>query len=80
MIEIRGVTAQQGIMLDAMWALDDLDSLDKWMNTLSPPDREQAELLKEMIELATLDSLFDDMMVDSKIRSSYNEVCRGLKV
>lgn len=60
MITIRGVNEFQRSMLDHMWTLDDYDDVLEWKDDLSDHDRQQADLLEQMILLSVMDELIKD--------------------
>ena len=60
MITISNVNLSQRAMLDHMWSFNDYDDLEEWKDTLDDEDRDQAELLEQMIMLAVLDEIIDE--------------------
>ena len=60
MVRIIGVNNAQRDMLDHMWSLNDYDDILEWKETLSDQDRQQADLLEEMILLAVVDEMFEE--------------------
>ena len=55
MIEIQGFTRKQRLLADIIWALDTQDQVQNFIRSLPPKDREQAEVITEMIILAFID-------------------------
>jgi hypothetical protein len=55
MIEIQGLTRKQRLLADIIWALDTQAQVQNFIRSLPPKDREQAEVITEMIILAFVD-------------------------
>jgi hypothetical protein len=55
MITIDGLTKEQVRMLDEMWALDTMEEMSEWMENVPEHKRQMAELLQEMLILASID-------------------------
>jgi hypothetical protein len=61
-MQINGLTERQVELLDTMWAIEEYDELEAWMDTLCLADRVEAENLQRLVVLET----FEDLMADSK--------------
>jgi hypothetical protein len=61
-MRIEGLTEHQVELLDTMWAIEEFDELEAWMDTLCRADRMEAENLQRLVVLET----FEDLMADSK--------------
>jgi len=61
-MQINGLTERQVELLDTMWAIEEYDELEAWMDTLCRADRVEAENLQRLVVLET----FEDLMADSK--------------
>lgn len=46
---IEGLTKKQVAILDIMWALDDEQSVENFVRSLPPSDRQQAQSLKTLL-------------------------------
>ena len=46
---IEGLTKKQVALLDIMWALDDEKSVENFVRSLPPSDRQQAQSLKTLL-------------------------------
>jgi hypothetical protein len=55
MIEIQGFTRKQRLLADIIWALDTPVQVQNFIRSLPPKDRQQAEVITEMIILAFVD-------------------------
>lgn len=60
MATILGVNDRQKEMLDIMWSMDDYEDVEEWKNTLNSHERQQADLLEELIMLAVVDDMFEE--------------------
>lgn len=60
MATILGVNDRQKEMLDIMWSMDDYEDVEEWKETLSSYERQQADLLEELIMLAVVDDMFEE--------------------
>ena len=60
MATILGVNNRQKEMLDIMWSMDDYENVEEWKETLNSYERQQAELLEELIMLAVIDDMFEE--------------------
>lgn len=60
MVTILGVNNRQKEMLDIMWSMDDYEDVEEWKETLNSYERQQAELLEELIMLAVIDDMFEE--------------------
>jgi hypothetical protein len=61
MITINGLTKQQVRMLDEMWELETMQEMAEWMENLPAERRQMAELLQEMLILASIDEDLDEL-------------------
>lgn len=61
MITIDGLTKEQVRMLDEMWELNTMDEIAEWMESLPEQKRPMAELLQEMLILASIDADLDEL-------------------
>ena len=61
-MRIEGLTEHQVELLDTMWAIDEFDELEAWMDTLSKADKAEAELLQRLVILEE----FETMLANSK--------------
>jgi hypothetical protein len=61
-MQINGLTERQVELLDTMWAIDEFDELEAWMQTLSNADKAEAELLQRLVILEE----FEAMLTTSK--------------
>ena len=61
-MQIDGLNERQVELLDTMWAIEEYDELEAWMDTLCLADRVEAENLQRLVVLET----FEDLMADSK--------------
>ena len=61
-MQINGLTERQVELLDTMWAIDEFDELEAWMDTLSKADKAEAELLQRLVILEE----FEAMLATSK--------------
>jgi hypothetical protein len=61
-MRLEGLTEHQVELLDTMWAIEEFDELEAWMETLSKADRAQAELLQRLVILEE----FEGMLEQSK--------------
>jgi len=57
MITINGLTKAQVRMLDKMWAIDGYEEYMEWKSTLCYAQKQQCELLEQMVLLADLDEI-----------------------
>lgn len=55
MIMLDGLTPQQVIMLNHMWAIDSYADLLDWQESLSYRDRQMSETLVDLVTLAEID-------------------------
>ena len=60
MATILGVNDRQKEMLDIMWSMDDYEDVEEWKDTLNSYERQQADLLEELIMLAVVDDMFEE--------------------
>jgi hypothetical protein len=73
-MQIDGLTERQVELLDTMWAIEEYDELEAWMDTLCRADRVEAENLQRLVVLETFEELLDQSkypeanMVIDKIR------------
>jgi hypothetical protein len=58
-MRIEGLTEHQVELLDTMWAIDEFDDLEDWMQTLSKADRVEAENLQRLVILETLEEMLE---------------------
>ena len=61
MITIDGLTKEQVRMLDEMWALDTMEEMSEWMENVPEDKRQMAELLQEMLILASIDEDLEEL-------------------
>jgi len=61
-MRLEGLTEHQVELLDTMWAIEEFDELEEWMDTLSKADRFEAESLQRLVVLET----FEELIADSK--------------
>lgn len=71
MITIDGLTKEQVRMLDEMWALDTMQEMAEWMENVPPEKRQMAELLQEMIILASIDEDLDELSDATQVLSKF---------
>ena len=65
MIEIHGFTKKQRMLADIIWELDTQDQVQAFIRSLPQKDREQAQVVCEMMILAFFDEV--DSVSDSTI-------------
>jgi len=58
-MRIEGLTEHQVELLDTMWAIEEFDELEEWMQTLSKADRIEAESLQRLVVLETFEELLE---------------------
>jgi hypothetical protein len=58
-MRLEGLTEHQVELLDTMWAIEEFDELEEWMQTLSKADRVEAESLQRLVVLETFEELLD---------------------
>jgi hypothetical protein len=58
-MRIEGLTEHQVELLDTMWAIEEFDDLEDWMQTLSKADRVEAENLQRLVILETLEEMLE---------------------
>jgi hypothetical protein len=58
-MRIEGLTEHQVELLDTMWAIEEFDDLEYWMQTLSKADRVEAENLQRLVILETLEEMLE---------------------
>ena len=56
-MRIEGLTERQVELLDTMWAIEEFDELEAWMQTLSRAERFEAENLQRLVVLETFEEL-----------------------
>lgn len=61
MIKIEGLTKEQVAMLDEMWACDSMDEIHAWMEECPEDKRPMANVLWEMLILASIDEDLEDL-------------------
>jgi len=59
MMRIEGLTEHQVELLDTMWAIEEFDELEEWMQTLTKADRIEAESLQRLVVLETFEELLE---------------------
>jgi hypothetical protein len=57
MIEIQGFNKKQRLLADIIWALDTQDQVQAFIRSLPKKDREQAQVVCEMMILAFFDEV-----------------------
>ena len=55
-VRIDGLTEYQTVLLDQMWELDSAPELYDWLDTISPANAREVEILIDMVQLAYIDS------------------------
>ena len=55
-VRIDGLTEYQTVLLDQMWELDSAPELYEWLDTLTPDNAREVEILIDMVQLAYIDS------------------------
>jgi hypothetical protein len=58
-MQINGLTERQVELLDTMWAIEEFDELEQWMDTLCLADRVEAENLQRLVVLETFEELLE---------------------
>ena len=58
-MRIEGLTEHQVELLDTMWAIEEFDELEEWMQTLTKADRIEAESLQRLVVLETFEELLE---------------------
>jgi hypothetical protein len=58
-MRIEGLTEHQVELLDTMWAIEEFDDLEDWMQTLTKADRVEAESLQRLVILETLEEMLE---------------------
>jgi len=58
-MRIEGLTEHQVELLDTMWAIEEYDELEAWMDTLCLADRVEAENLQRLVVLETFEELLE---------------------
>ena len=58
-MRIEGLTHHQKDLLDTMWAIEEFEDLEQWMETLSSEDRTEAEALQRLVVLETFEELLE---------------------
>ena len=58
-MRIEGLTEHQVELLDTMWAIEEFDDLEDWMQTLSKADRVEGENLQRLVILETLEEMLE---------------------
>ena len=58
-MRIEGLTEHQVELLDTMWAIEEFDELEEWMQTLTKADRIEAENLQRLVVLETFEELLE---------------------
>jgi hypothetical protein len=71
MITIDGLTKAQVRMLDEMWALNTMDEMSEWMENLPEHKRPMAEVLQEMLILASIDEDLDELSDATQVLSKF---------
>jgi len=61
-MKLEGLTERQVELLDTMWAIEEYDELEAWMQTLSKAERFEAENLQRLVVLES----FEELMEESK--------------
>ena len=61
MITITGLTAKQKVLMDVMWAMDDMPAVEAFIKTL--PKRDGQDCLA-LVEIAVQESLEEDNRLD----------------
>ncbi len=56
-ITIEGLTKKQKLMADLMWSMDSKDQVMTFIRSLSPNDRQQAQVICELMVLALFDEV-----------------------
>lgn len=56
MIRIENLTEHQRILLDTMWTKDTSEELYNWMETLTPNNAREVDVLIELVRLAYIDN------------------------
>jgi len=80
MININGLTREQCDMLDIIWSFKTKDEYVEWFDTLDDTEAEMARGLMELLALAILDEVQEEMddpyreakMVIQKIQSKFD--------
>jgi hypothetical protein len=71
MITIDGLTKEQVRMLDEMWALETMEEMAEWMENVPAEKRQMAELLQEMLILASIDEDLDELSDATQVLSKF---------
>jgi hypothetical protein len=65
MLTITGLTTKQVSLLDEMWAIDGADEYLEWK--AAQPNREEIELLEQMVVLADIDFLAEESLTEANL-------------
>jgi hypothetical protein len=71
MITIDGLTKEQVRMLDEMWELDSMEEMAEWMENVPESKRPMAELLQEMLILASIDDDLEELSDATKVLDKF---------
>jgi hypothetical protein len=71
MITIDGLTKEQVLMLDEMWELDSMEEMAEWMENVPESKRPMAELLQEMLILASIDDDLEELSDATKVLDKF---------
>jgi hypothetical protein len=71
MITIDGLTKEQVRMLDEMWELDSMEQMAEWMENVPESKRPMAELLHEMLILASIDDDLEELSDATKVLDKF---------
>lgn len=71
MITIDGLTKEQVRMLDEMWALESMQEMAEWMENLPESKRPMAEVLQEMLILASIDEDLEELSDATQVLSKF---------
>ena len=71
MITIDGLTKEQVRMLDEMWELDSMEEMAEWMENVPESKRPIAELLQEMLILASIDDDLEELSDATKVLDKF---------
>ena len=71
MITISGLNISQVKMLDEMWALESMEDMAEWYEQLPKSKRKMADLLQDMLVLASIDEDLEDLTDARKVLANF---------
>ena len=74
MITITGLTAKQKVLMDVMWAMDDMPAVEAFIKTL--PKRDGQDCLA-LVEIAVQESLEEDNRLDDYAEAAVSAIARA---